>query len=191
MFWLPTASPFTVVLSPAPPELASVGSTPVSLDEPSLFAPYASIGAPGHDHPLLLLGEADFEPVVALVPIDADLPQRVDVLMRLWRRLNTASFGPPGALTAQRRGRLVETLRALDAHLDGASTREAAVGMYGADRLPIGAEWKAHDLRSRVRRLISSGRALMNGGYRTLLRTYVILWTSTGVDLAPLIFVLP
>ncbi len=105
-----------------------------------------------------------------MVPLDADLPHRVDALVRLWRRLTFSRAEPPGELTALRRRRLVETLRALDGHLDGATTREVAGGLFGDDRLPTGPEWKAHDLRSRAKRLIGAGRALMNGGYRALLR---------------------
>jgi hypothetical protein len=171
VFWLPTATPFTIVLSPAPPEL--VGERPATalpLAEPRSFSPYEAIGEIGHQHPLLMLGEAGDKALVALVPLDADLPQRIDSLTRLWRRLLAGRTEPAGALTPQRRRRLVETLRALDGHLDGATTREVAAGLFGEDRLPRGPDWKSHDLRARAKRLIGAGRALMNGGYRALLR---------------------
>ena len=171
MFWLPTATPFTVVLSPAPPEFRSAAASPaLSPGEPRFFAPYESLGVPGRDQQLLLLGDAGLEPMTAMVPLDADLPHRVDALLRVWRRLTAGSTDPPGKLTPQRHRRLVETLRALDGHLSGATTREVAGGLFGDERLPTGPEWKAHDLRSRVKRLIGAGRALMDGGYRTLLR---------------------
>ena len=168
VFWLPTETPFTVLLSPAPPELA--GAPTPALDATGRFAPYVAIGAPGRDHPIILLGDDESAPLAATIPLDADLPQRLDALARLWRRLTLRRAEPPGTLTLQRRTRLVETLRALDGHLDAATTREVAAGLFGEDRIPAGPEWKVHDLRSRAKRLISAGRALMNGGYRKLLR---------------------
>jgi len=34
----------------------------------------------------------------------------------------------------------------------------------------MGRSWRAHDLRSRVIRLVQNGLAMMRGGYRALLR---------------------
>lgn len=60
----------------------------------------------------------------------------------------------------------LHTLQALDATLAGASLREAAEGLFGAD---AAADWHADGgLRSRMRRLVRRGRALMRGGYRRL-----------------------
>lgn len=61
----------------------------------------------------------------------------------------------------------LHTLQALDATLAGASLREVAVGVFGADAVATG--WHADsDLRARVRRLVRRGDALMRGGYRRL-----------------------
>lgn len=61
----------------------------------------------------------------------------------------------------------LHTLQALDAVLAGASSRELAEGLFGAEA--IAQAWHADGgLRSRVRRLIRRGRALMHGGYRRL-----------------------
>lgn len=68
-----------------------------------------------------------------------------------------------------RRAALLElhTLQALDAILAGASMRETAAGLFGADA--VAADWYADGgLRSRVRRLVRRGRSLMRGGYRRL-----------------------
>ena len=43
-----------------------------------------------------------------------------------------------------------------------------AAGLFGADRVPAGAAWKSHDLRSRTMRLVADATALMRGGYREL-----------------------
>ncbi|HBO1419404.1 PF10074 family protein [Bordetella bronchiseptica CA90 BB1334] len=61
----------------------------------------------------------------------------------------------------------LHTLQALDAALAGASLREIAEGLFGADA--VAADWHADgDLRARVRRLVRRGDALMRGGYRRL-----------------------
>lgn len=68
---------------------------------------------------------------------------------------------PPAALLE------LHTLQALDATLAGASLREVAEGLFGADA--VAADWHADgDLRARVRRLVRRGNALMRGGYRRL-----------------------
>jgi hypothetical protein len=61
----------------------------------------------------------------------------------------------------------LHTLQALDATLAGASLREVAEGLFGADAVVHG--WYADSgLRSRVRRLVRRGLTLMRGGYRRM-----------------------
>ena len=61
----------------------------------------------------------------------------------------------------------LHTLQALDATLAGASLREVAEGLFGADA--VVADWhKDSALRARVRRLVRRGEALVRGGYRSL-----------------------
>ena len=61
----------------------------------------------------------------------------------------------------------LHTLQALDATLAGASLREVAEGLFGADA--VVADWFSDgSLRSRVRRLVRRGQMLMDGGYRRL-----------------------
>lgn len=60
----------------------------------------------------------------------------------------------------------LHTLQALDATLSGASLRQVAQGLFGAE---AAADWHADGgLRSKVRRLVRRGDALMCGGYRRL-----------------------
>ena len=67
---------------------------------------------------------------------------------------------PPAALLE------LHTLQALDATLAGASLREVAEGLFGAEAV---ADWYTDGgLRSKVRRLTRRGDALMRGGYRRL-----------------------
>ena len=67
---------------------------------------------------------------------------------------------PPAALLE------LHTLQALDATLAGASLRDVAEGLFGVD---AAAGWYSDGgLRSKVRRLVRRGDALMRGGYRRL-----------------------
>lgn len=61
----------------------------------------------------------------------------------------------------------LHTLQALDATLAGASLREVAEGLFGAEAVAEG--WYTDGgLRSKVRRLVRRGKALMSGGHRRL-----------------------
>jgi len=60
----------------------------------------------------------------------------------------------------------LHTLQALDATLAGASLREVAEGLFGVDAV---ADWYTNGgLRSKTRRMVRRGDALMRGGYRRL-----------------------
>lgn len=109
-----------------------------------------------------------------LIPLDADFRLRLDAVRRLHRRLVGLSAGPlprGWRLTAMQRRRFVLMLRALDGHLEGASYREIARVLLDAEavRWPASA-WKSSAARSQVIRLVTEGTAIMNGGYRKLLR---------------------
>lgn len=65
--------------------------------------------------------------------------------------------------------RWILLLRVHDALCDGASQREIAIALYGADR--VAREWsgRSDSLRSHTRRLIRDAQAMAQGGYRSLL----------------------
>lgn len=104
--------------------------------------------------------------LAALIPIDSNLPNRVAALLETWHALTGRP--PRDPVSAQRRQRLILGLRALDGRAAGASYRTLAAGLFGSDRVPSGAAWKSHDLRSRTLRLVADATALMRGGYRAL-----------------------
>ena len=76
---------------------------------------------------------------------------------------------PLHALSTYRRQRLALALRALDARTDGATYREIAEVLLPAHRVS-GRDWATHDVRNRIIRLVRTGFALAQGGYRALLR---------------------
>ena len=107
--------------------------------------------------------------VDALWPVDR-IAQRLQAL----ECLNVLSGN--GQLPARlfprdpRGARLTFVLQALDGFLAGASQREIADALFGAER--VRADWSdpGDHLRDRVRRAIRRGRTLMNGGYFDFLR---------------------
>ena len=93
----------------------------------------------------------------------------LDVLARFAALKATGQLGdrvPPDP----RGQRLSMIMRALDASLAGATQRDIAVMLVGSER--VEADWRhpGQHLRDRVRRAVSRGHALMNGGYVVLLR---------------------
>jgi Uncharacterized conserved protein (DUF2285) len=116
------------------------------------------------------LAGAGTEPPAVLLPFDELFEVRATAAVRLWRSLTGRNPGPnPAVLSPPRRDRLVLALRALDGRLAGASYREIAGGLFGADRVPLDG-WKTHDLRDRTIRLVRFGIGMMRSGYRRLLR---------------------
>lgn len=65
--------------------------------------------------------------------------------------------------------RLVAMLRVSDALADGASQREIAAALFGADAVARGWNGRTDALRSRMRRLVRDARMMRSGGYRRLL----------------------
>jgi hypothetical protein len=110
----------------------------------------------------------------SLFTVELRLDANFDIRLRAARRFLSAIEGrrlptPPLVIPRQRRQRFVVTIRALDAWLQGYSYREIAEGLFGKEQV-MGRSWRAHDLRSRIIRLVQNGLAMMRGGYRALLR---------------------
>ena len=91
-------------------------------------------------------------------------------LTAMLQKLATTADASPAAAASMRPSpsalQELHTLQALDATLAGASLREIADGLFGED---AAADWYSDGgLRSKVRRLVRRGNALMRGGYRGL-----------------------
>jgi Uncharacterized conserved protein (DUF2285) len=132
-------------------------------------------------HGILPLGGALHRVCLPIIPdggslfaVELRLDANFDIRLRAAHRFLSAIEGrrlstPPLALPRQRRQRFILTIRALDAWLQGHSYRQIAEGLFGKEQV-MGRSWRAHDLRSRIIRLVQSGLAMMRGGYRALLR---------------------
>ena len=90
--------------------------------------------------------------------------QRLIALRRLGRF--PRSLFPP----EHRAPRWAAALRAFDAIRAGASPREIAAALFGADAARRDWDGASDYLRSRVRRAIAAGERLVNGGHLDLLR---------------------
>ncbi len=181
MFWRPEVLPTLVRLSPAPRPYAGPDTC---LDLWWGAARQAVLDTGGGFHIALAEGPRERRfwiegkhlprrgtPLRALVALDDDLEAQVVAL----RRFHDAVTNPaaPPDLTPYQTRMLMRILQALDANLDGASVRQTAEALFGAER--VKADWYRNTpLRDQVRYLIRRGRQLMDGGYRDLLRRMLL-----------------
>jgi hypothetical protein len=177
VFWSSSVAPAVVLLVPAPAETADPTHIVRLSDLSNAVVRKASDGW----HMLLRSQNVDHRawlprrprlgaPYAAQLPFDDFFELRAHAARRLWRALSGLPPGPDlRELPAQRRDRLIQSLRALDARQDGASYRAISAALFGADRVPTRG-WKTHDLRNRTIRLVQSGQELMRERYFDLLR---------------------
>lgn len=169
--WTPQALPSVTTLTKLPAELGNS----------NLRLAFAGIGttiaAEGADHLVSIRGWLTrlhwhgqvSEPCAALLPLDLLFEIRLAAALRLWRTLVGRDPGPDtGALTSERRDRLVLAIRALDARTVGATHPQIAAVLFGAGDIPS-RDWIAHPLRDKTGRLVRLGVSMMSGGYRQLL----------------------
>jgi len=177
LFWAPEAVPTIVPVRPA---LLAGSHTHVRLDLNELNESQFRQGPDGW-HAVLHLRGVEHRiwlkeaPIIAAaytveLPFDRDFEFRVGAGMRLWRGLNGWPQGaPPHAISAHRRRRIALALRASDAQTDGATYYEIAEVMLPAQRISK-RDWGTHEVRDQIKRLVKTGLALVQGGYRALLR---------------------
>lgn len=168
-----------VLLAPVPKEFGAVRVADLAAEHPQrthdcLDGRHILLDDPAGPHQLWCFETDAQQRLGVLIPLDADFRLRLEAVRRLHRRLIGLSAGPlprGWRLTAMQRRRFVLMLRALDGHLEGASYREIARVLLdaGAARWPASA-WKSSAARSQVIRLVTEGKAIMNGGYLRLLR---------------------
>lgn len=107
--------------------------------------------------------------IAALVPLDADGFDRIEAIERLLRALQGRSVPNNTRLTQQQKARQRQMLQATDGRMNGATIREIANVLFGADR--VAAEhWPTSTLRVTTSVLVRDGLAMIAGGYRALLR---------------------
>lgn len=176
VFWLAEVHASTVILVASPdshPE--AIVFTPATwpgdvVSRPGFGGLHVLVRAGVTRHRLWLpqvLGEGT--PLAASVPLDSLAPARSEAAMKFWRHVQAGRLPVIPAVPARRHERSLSVLRALDGHLAGASYRAVAEALYGPTR--VAAEvWKTSSVRDVTIRLVRSGRVLMRGGYRKLLK---------------------
>lgn len=101
--------------------------------------------------------------------MDGDLPDRLEAILRLWHMLAGKPVRRDSRMTPYQRRRFRLMMQAADGSANHASYREIAIAIYGEAR--VRAEpWKTSALRASVIALVRSAAALIDGGYRDLLR---------------------
>lgn len=108
-------------------------------------------------------------PIAAVAPLNGSLIRRLAAAERLWRRMEGLPSTPLHRLSVRRRLYLTRALRALCGRLEGATYREIAAAVIGADTAWAGPSWKSSDARSLIKRLADTGSRLSAGGYLALL----------------------
>lgn len=108
-------------------------------------------------------------PTVAVVVLDDATPDRLEALARYWRGLRAPPPPPDPRVTPQRRQRLRQMLRAVDARHERESYRAIATALFPKHHIEA-ASWAGDALRETTIRLARDGMKLVHGGYRDLLK---------------------
>lgn len=178
--WRADLVPVTIILDAAPGgfsdalaiDPAALGALPA--DKSGLDGRHVVIADAQGEHRLWVRDTTPGRSLAALILLDRDFETRITSLIRFHRRLFGRPAGPPPRgwpLTPYRRLRLEQMLVALDIKLAGGNYRDIAAALGDGDAAVLPAiEWKDSRARSFSIRLVRAGTAMMNGGYRKLLR---------------------
>ncbi|KAB2737407.1 DUF2285 domain-containing protein [Brucella anthropi] len=125
--------------------------------------------ATGHIHLIVLSDVHSDRPIGAIIPLDSLGLDRIEALTRLWRSLHGHKPPADTRITTQQRRRLKNMIRAVDGRMNNADYREIAEVIFGVERVAAD-PWKTSALRDAVLDLVKDGSAMIEGGYRKLLR---------------------
>lgn len=172
ILWSPNADTGVVILATAPGSLTSfpavINASVVSGDTGLGFHAIHTTEALT-SHLFILPGVNPDAPLAALIPLDRDSLGRIEALTRFCFSWQQRPIPPDTRLTRQQRRRLRLMLQAADGHFNGATYREIAKIIYGVARIDD-APWKTSPLRDSTIALVRNGLAMIDGGYRQLLR---------------------
>ena len=171
VIWSPLANPAVLMLGAAP-DFLTPSPAALSVDLVDVICgPEGAYGAccDGDGQYLILAGTgSDVQPAIIL-PLDGDLPDRLEAILRLWHMLAAKPARRDPRMTPYQRRRFRLMMQVADGNAHQATYREIAIAIYGEDR--VRAEpWKTSALRASVIALVRSAAALIDGGYHDLLR---------------------
>jgi hypothetical protein len=116
-----------------------------------------------------LVGRTDAGSIAILLPLDDDLPSRIEAIQRFWQMLKARPVPRDTRMTPYQRQRFRLMMQAADGRAAGASYREIGIALFGERRV-LGEPWKTSPLRAAVIALARNASALIGGGYLGLLR---------------------
>jgi hypothetical protein len=172
VIWSPLANPAVLMLG-ATPDFLTPSPAALSVEpHDAIRGPEGAYGAcrarDGVQYVILADTDADAQPAIIL-PLDDDLPDRLEAILRLWHTLTAKPARRDPRMTPYQRRRFRLMMQAADGNANHATYREIAIAIYGEDR--VRAEpWKTSALRASVIALVRSAAALIDGGYQDLLR---------------------
>lgn len=108
-------------------------------------------------------------PVAALVPLGIEGFDRLESIYRLLAAIHGRAVPPDTRLTHQQRVRLRRMLQAFDGYRDGVTQQEIAQVIFRMKPLERD-DWQASSARHAIKSLLRDARAMIAGGYRSLLR---------------------
>jgi len=171
VIWSPLANPAVLMLG-ATPDFLTPSSPALSVDPVDVICgPEGAYGAcrDGDGQYLILADTSPDAPPAIILPLDDDLPDRLEAILRLWHTLAAKPARRDPRMTPYQRRRFRLMMQAADGNADQATYREIAIAIYGEDR--VRAEpWKTSALRASVIALVRTAAALIDGGYRDILR---------------------
>lgn len=172
VIWSPAANPDMLILGAAPDFLPPFPSALSGDIADGICGPEGTYGICGARDGVqyLILAETNVDARPAIVlPLDSDLPDRLEAILRLWHMLVAKPVRRDPRMTPYQRQRFRLLMQAADGNANHATYREIAIALYGEARVRT-EPWKTSALRASVIALVRSAAALIDGGYRDLLR---------------------
>jgi hypothetical protein len=168
--WTPAADPSMLIVQAPPPQLTAAAVTDPAIDLITIVPGYQRLNIGGAIFRVRADGTMSLDgQTVAIVPLDDATPDRLEALARFWHGWRRPPAAADLRLTPQRRGRLRQMLRAVDARTERATYRDIAGALFPQHQIEAAA-WAGDALRETTIRLARDGMKLVGGGYRELLR---------------------
>jgi hypothetical protein len=175
VIWLPQDDTSAIVLG-APPDIPSAHADP----QPRIDAA-VGVDAGTETYVAFDLGNGQrvalvrpsiarpTKPLGVFIPLGLEGFDRLESVARLLSALHGRAIPPDTRLTRQQRARLCRMLQAFDGYRAGATQQEIAQVVFRIDPLDRHG-WQKSSARHAIKSLLKDARAMIGGGYRTLLR---------------------
>ena len=175
MIWLPQDDTSAIVLG-EPPDVLSASTE----QQPTIDAAI-TVTADGETNLLYDLGNGQHvqlvhannaspdKPLGAFVSLGLDGFDQIESIGRLLAALHRRAIPPDTRLTLQQRARLRRMLQAFDGYRAGTTQQEIAQVIFRLGPLDRD-DWQASSARHAIKSLLRDARAMIAGGYRSLLR---------------------